>query len=65
MFLEPLNDLLLLQICSPYTLALNLMPMKSHVEVLNHGSKFFNCPPIKVEVYVLSLECEWACDCFD
>ena len=53
MFLEPLNNLLFLQICSPCTLALNLMPTKRHVEVLNHGSKFFNCPPIKVQVYVL------------
>lgn len=52
MFLEPLNNLLL-QISSAYTLALKLMPMKRHVEVLNHGSRFFNCPPIKVEVYVL------------
>ena len=53
MFLGALNNLLLLQICSPYTLALNLKPMKRHVGVLNHGSKFFNCPPIKVEVYAL------------
>ena len=33
MFLESLNNLFLLQICSTYTLTLNLMPMKIHVEI--------------------------------